>query len=191
LLRLPSITDSQEGRGISCLYRSPPLLVLGGGHNIDSGELGSVASHMVDKGRSRNINTVSVAVAKLGLDRVSPADHPVAPYCQDLQQEAHQDTERPVALPEEASGREESPAGLVLAERSLLQRPIPSAVVTVPDVYTGGNSFASSGSDQEQQQQQGYPLLGVRAVLGEPNPPRSSDYYSILLLSSENLECVI
>ncbi|KAF4739798.1 hypothetical protein FOZ62_031313, partial [Perkinsus olseni] len=49
--------------------------------------------------------------------------------------------------------------------------------------------FASSGSDQEQQQ--GYPLLGVRAVLGEPNPPRSSDYYSILLLSSENLECVI
>ncbi|KAF4730617.1 hypothetical protein FOZ63_012867, partial [Perkinsus olseni] len=91
----------------------------------------------------------------------------------------------------EANGYEESSAGLSVPERSLLQRPIPSAVVTVPDVYTGGNSFASSGSDREQQQQQGYPLLGVRAVLGEPNPPRSSDYYSILLLSSENLECVI
>lgn len=23
------------------------------------------------------------------------------------------------------------------------------------------------------------PLLGVRAVLGEPNPPKSSDYYSV------------
>lgn len=50
LLRSASSTDPHES--VTCSYRSPPLVVLGGGHNIDSGELGSVASHMVDKGRS-------------------------------------------------------------------------------------------------------------------------------------------
>ncbi|KAF4719396.1 hypothetical protein FOZ63_019857 [Perkinsus olseni] len=62
--------------------RPPPILVVGGGHNSDCGELGSVTSQFVDKGRKRSLQGVTVAVAKLGLDAggsVPTLLHPVAP----------------------------------------------------------------------------------------------------------------
>mmetsp|Transcript_29315 Transcript_29315/g.25051 ORF Transcript_29315/g.25051 Transcript_29315/m.25051 type:complete len:159 (-) Transcript_29315:8-484(-) len=46
-------------------------------------------------------------------------------------------------------------------------------------------------AESKRKQQQQLPLLGVRSILRDPNPPNLSDYHAILLLSSENWKIVV